>query len=66
MAKQRRVWQIAADGWLEPVWREKIKIYKRDYFIRRNLKNIRISMRACHELNTSTTGAIAATDVPMG
>ncbi len=55
VAKQRRVWQIAADGWLEPVWREKMKLYKRDYFIRRNLRGIRIALRACHELNTSTT-----------
>jgi hypothetical protein len=54
VAKQRRAWRIAADGWLEPVWRQKMLIYKRDYFVRRNLKTIRIALRACHELNTST------------
>ena len=32
-AKQRRVWQIAADGWLDPVWREKMLTFKRDYFV---------------------------------
>jgi hypothetical protein len=34
VAKQRRVWQIAADGWLDPVWREKMRLFKRDYFIK--------------------------------
>ncbi len=51
-AKQRRVWQIAADGWLDPVWREKMLTFKRDYFIKTGLRSIRIVLRACHELNT--------------
>jgi hypothetical protein len=54
-AKQRRVWQIAADGWLDPIWRQKMIIFKRDFFIKYNLKSIRIVLRACHELNTDTT-----------
>ena len=54
-AKQRRVWQIAADGWLDPVWRQKMLIFKRDFFIKYNLKSIRIVFRVCHELNTATT-----------
>jgi hypothetical protein len=53
-AKQRRVWQIAADGWLDPVWRQKMLIFKRDFFIKYNLKSIRIVFRVCHELNTAT------------
>ena len=52
--KQRRVWQIAADGWLDPVWRRKFLAYKRDYFVRHGLRNIRIILRVAHELNTST------------
>ena len=54
-AKQRQVWQIAADGWLDPIWRQKMLIFKRDFFIKYNLKSIRIVLRACHELNTATT-----------
>jgi hypothetical protein len=53
-AKQRRVWQIAADGWLDPIWRQKMIIFKRDFFILYNLKTIRIVLRVCHELNTAT------------
>ena len=53
-AKQRRVWQIAADGWLDPVWRSKLMTYKQNYFVKRNLRNIRIVIRVAHELNTST------------
>lgn len=53
-AKQRRVWQIAADGWLDSVWREKMLTFKRDYFVKTGLTNIRIVLRACHELNTKT------------
>ena len=33
-AKQRQVWQIAADGWLDPIWRQKMLIFKRDFFIK--------------------------------
>ena len=29
--------------------------FKRDYFVRRGLRTIRIALRACHELNTGTT-----------
>lgn len=54
VAKQRRVWEIAALGWLEPVWREKMMIFKRDYFVRTGLRDIRIVFRVCHELNTPT------------
>ncbi|MGD9508330.1 MAG: hypothetical protein AB7I59_25240 [Geminicoccaceae bacterium] len=50
-SKQRRVWQIAADGWLEPVWREKMIAFKRDYFIRYRLTAIRIILRVAHEIN---------------
>ena len=53
-AKQRRVWQIAADGWLEPVWRSKLLQFKQNYFVWNNLRDIRIVMRLCHELNTKT------------
>jgi hypothetical protein len=51
--KQRRVWQIAASGWLTKVWREKLIAFKRDYFIRYNLKAIRIIFRVAHEINLS-------------
>ncbi len=53
-AKQRRVWQIAADGWMDPVWRAKLLLYKQNYFVKQNLRNIRIVMRVAHELNTAT------------
>jgi hypothetical protein len=53
-AKQRRVWQILADGWLDPVWREKMLILKRDYFIKYNLTGIRIILRVAHEFNSAT------------
>ena len=53
-AKQRRVWQIAADGWLDPVWRNKLLQYKKNYFVWNNLRNIRIVIRVGHELNTKT------------
>ena len=53
-AKQRRVWQIAADGWMDGIWRQKMLTFKRDYFIKTGLRNIRIVLRACHELNTGT------------
>ena len=52
-AKQRRVWQIAANGWMDGIWRQKMLTFKRDYFIKAGLRNIRIILRACHELNTS-------------
>lgn len=52
-SKQRGVWQIAADGWLEPVWREKMVAFKRDYFIRYKLTAIRIVLRVAHEINLS-------------
>ena len=51
-AKQRRVWQIAADGWIDHVWRDKLLQYKKNYFVYHNLRNIRIVMRVAHELNT--------------
>jgi len=51
-SKQRRVWQIAADGWLDQQWRDKMLAFKRDYFIANGLKNIRIILRSCKELNT--------------
>ena len=53
-AKQRRVWQIAADGWLDNVWRDKLLQYKKNYFVYYNLRNIRIVLRVGHELNTKT------------
>ncbi|MGD9508642.1 MAG: hypothetical protein AB7X49_08850 [Geminicoccaceae bacterium] len=52
-AKQRRVWQIAADGWMDGIWREKMLTFKSRYFIKTGLRDIRIVLRACHELNTS-------------
>lgn len=51
--KQRRVWQIAADGWLEPVWRDKLIAFKRSYFIKYGLRNIKIVLRITHEINMS-------------
>lgn len=54
IAKQRRVWQIAASGWLDPVWRAKFRTFKSGYFVKNNLRNIRIILRVAHELNTST------------
>ncbi len=51
--KQRRVWQIAANGWLQAVWRDKLIAFKRDYFIRYNLRAIRIILRITHEINMS-------------
>ncbi|MFZ1428375.1 MAG: hypothetical protein WAS21_16560 [Geminicoccaceae bacterium] len=54
IAKQRRVWQIAADGWMDPVWRAKLLLSKQNYFVKHNLRNIRIVMRVAHELNTKT------------
>jgi hypothetical protein len=53
-AKQRRCWEIAVNGWLDPVWREKMMIFKRNYFVKHGLRNLRIVLRACWELNTST------------
>ena len=53
-AMQRRVWQIAANGWMDQVWRTKLLTYKKDYFVKQNLRNIRIVIRVAHELNTST------------
>ena len=40
-----RVWQIAADGWLDAIWRDKLLPFKRDYFIYYSLRNIRIVLR---------------------
>ena len=53
-AMQRRVWQIAANGWMDQVWRTKLLTYKKDYFVKQNLRNVRIVIRVAHELNTST------------
>ena len=50
-AMQRAVWEIAAEGWLDDVWRAKLLAFKRDYFIRHRLTAIRIVFRAAHELN---------------
>ena len=52
--KQRRVWQIAANGWMDAIWRQKFVTYKRDYFVKNRLRNVRIVLRVAHELNTST------------
>ncbi|MFO1049107.1 MAG: hypothetical protein U1E52_14550 [Geminicoccaceae bacterium] len=49
--KQRRVWQMAADGWLDDVWHTKMLVAKRDYFIRYGLTSLRIVLRAAHEPN---------------
>lgn len=49
--KQRRVWQMAADGWLDHIWYAKMRQFKRDYFIRHGLTSIRIVLRAAHEIN---------------
>lgn len=49
--KQRRVWQMAADGWLDDVWYTKMLVAKRDYFIRYGLTSLRIVLRAGHEPN---------------
>ena len=54
-AMQRRIWQIAANGWMDPIWRTKLLTYKKNYFIKQNLRNIRIVIRVAHELNTKTT-----------
>ncbi len=53
-AKQRKVWEIAANGWLDPVWRQKMLTFKSGYFVKNNLRNIRIILRVAHELNTAT------------
>ena len=55
-AKQRRLWQMAASGWLDPVWRAKFKAIKRDCFVKMNLRDIRIVLRVAHELNLKGTG----------
>ena len=47
-AMQRRVWQIAANGWMDQVWRTKLLTYKRDYFVKQNLRNVRIVIRVAH------------------
>lgn len=54
IAKQRRVWQIAASGWLDPIWRSKFRTFKSGYFVKNQLRNVRIILRVAHELNTST------------
>ena len=50
-AKQRRVWRMAADGWLDPIWRWKFVEIKRGFFVKKNLRSIRIVLRVAHELN---------------
>ena len=63
--KQRRVWRMAADGWLDRIWWWKLIEIKRGFFIRKNLRNIRIVLRVAHEFNLAgrwgvTAGAYAA------
>ena len=43
--KQRRLWRMAAQGWLDMVWRAKLKAIKRDCFVRMGLRDIRIVLR---------------------
>ena len=40
-------------GWIRS-GRTKLVAYKKDYFVKQNLRNIRIVIRVAHELNTST------------